>query len=246
MALNVGVPQRGGGLKWIVILITVILIFLLAFALILLRYYTMRETVISTKIILNETALNFIKNSSQNTLKKTIESMQSSFLSFASSSQSSQASSSAISFFMFNLNDQSAIVRNSERTTIITLPTTTTTTLNLDYTSYKIRIPTKFKYCNPLSYKNENGILIPPDVCIVVNESCCPACYYGIINSVKKRLSMGGRLEAINARNYAYYKEFYLKNCSGFGVVCRMASSPTGCDYTAACVGGVCKLVSRG
>jgi hypothetical protein len=138
--------------------------------------------------------------------------------------------------------------------------TAPTTTLNYAYTSYRMTIPQKFKQCKPIPTENftsingtiVKGLPIPPDTCLVVNASCCPACDTEFIDGSWHTYGYGGRIDTINEKYYKngnstepdYYTD-YLHNCSGFGVVCRMASSPTGCHYSAECVNGLCQLVSR-
>lgn len=113
-------------------------------------------------------------------------------------------------------------------------PTTflTTTTINLDYTSYKMRVPEKFKYCRPIEIKGINNTIIPADKCIIINESCCDC------------KNTGGRQVAITEKYYSDYYQNYLHNCS-FSIVCRMGESPTGCNNYAACISGRCVISTR-
>jgi hypothetical protein len=111
--------------------------------------------------------------------------------------------------------------------------------------SYRMRVPVSLKKCNPLERPGFNGTIIPADRCVVVNSSCCPCAIREYVGGAYRTTSYGGRVDAIAERNAAIYMRDYLHNCSGFPVVCKMASSPSGCNYAAACVGGTCQLAAR-
>jgi hypothetical protein len=187
--------------------------------------------------ILNDTALQLIVSSAKSSSVSAVTSFKSEYSSSIVSSSGASSMSSLIKLLMAESNNaQQSIIRTS------TIPTTT---LNYDYTSYRIKVPTKFKYCNPTTRKDLNGSLIEPDECMTINASCCPCSSWGVVEGVLKPVGWGGSIDYINAKYYDEYRSNYLKNCTGFGVVCRMASSPTGCKHEAACIGGICKEAAR-
>jgi hypothetical protein len=189
---------------------------------------------------MNDTALSYSISYAKSSLISFYSSSQHSFNSFVTSSVESSSMSSYISS-IWDLN-----MKNYQTTSTTGIPTTT---YNYDYTSYSIKVPTKFKYCNPTTRKivDENGAetIIPPDTCIAINASCCPCSTYSMVDGEMKNIGWGGSIDFINAKNYDEYYSKYLHNCTGFGVVCRMSSSPTGCNHVAACIGGMCRDASR-
>lgn len=240
MVVNPGLPQqkRRNIWKWFSVFLLMGLFFMLIFTVFLIRNYQKREVITKTEIIINESAINITASSAESSYNSAI----SSYLTRYSSSASSSSQSSSLVSILDYINKESERVRQS---LIPTTTPTTTTTLNFDYTSYRIKVPTKFKYCNPLSRFDENGIIIPGDTCMAINSSCCPCSVTQTIDGREKTITYGGKIDAINAKYYDTYYSDWLRNCTGFGVVCRMASTGAGCNWNTACVGGICQLVSR-
>jgi hypothetical protein len=248
MVVNPGLnlPKQKSRLKWVFLIILLLGIFFLIFSGILIRWFVLHKvdvvTIIQNVSIVNDTAISLIASnlasSAESSLDSRFYSSQNSYNSYAlSSSMSSQSSS--LASFINNVWGTSSIIT-------LTTSEIPTTTLNYDYTSYEMKVPMKFKYCNPTYRHGENGTIIPPDTCIVINESCCPCYTMGMVDGVLKKVAWGGRVTAINSKYYPEpYFTTWLKNCTGFGVVCRMANTGAGCDYTAACLNGKCTLVSR-
>jgi len=71
------------------------------------------------------------------------------------------------------------------------------------------------------------------DGCQAVPTGCCSC-------------QNGGYVDAINIKLLSKYYSEVLNNCSGLPVICPMVmKSPIGCNPTAACIDGVCKIASR-
>jgi hypothetical protein len=246
MVLNPGIPKKKRHfLRWIIVICVIFMLFLLGMTAILIKYYHLRQITIVEKplITINETAVYVVSSIMSSIATSEISSALSSKESYISSSGFSSSFNSFIQY-LTNLSNQ------AQQSLISTTTETPTTTLSFDYTSYSVKVPMKFKYCNPLERKvyNETSntyIVIPADKCITINASCCPCSTKGIIDGVLKTISWGGSVDSINEKNYPVYLSTYLKNCTGFGVKCRMASTGAGCNYESACVGGLCKLVTR-
>jgi hypothetical protein len=244
MVVNPGldIPKRGSRLKWVFLIVAVICLFLVISLLMVFRHYQMREVVEKPIIhdILNDTALSITVSSAESSSV----SYASSMITRYSSSQSSSSGASSMSSLVKSLMEEG---NNARQSLISTLPTTTTT-LNYDYTSYEMKVPMKFKYCNPTTRKADNGTLIPPDVCLAIDASCCPCETVGIVDGEKRKIAWGGKIDFINEKYYngsGGYFSVWLHNCTGFGVRCLMASTGSGCHYEAACINGICRAANR-
>lgn len=225
--------------RWLSLILIMGLFFMLIFTVFLIRNYQKRDVILKSEVIINDSALNLAVSKAESSYNSAISSYITKYSSLASSSSQSSSLASILDY----INKESERARQSLIPT--TIPTQTTTTLNFDYTSYRIKVPTKFKYCNPLTRLGENGTLIPGDTCLAINSSCCPCSVTQVIDGRKQTIAYGGSIDAINAKYYYTYYSDWLKNCTGFGVQCLMASTGAGCNWNAACVGGVCQLVSR-
>ena len=246
MVVNPGLPLRKerNTSKWVFLTILLICFFILIFSVLFLRWHSNTTVVERNFSVMNDTALKILSHSVSSAVSSMGSSAISTYISLNSRinslSSSSKQSSSISSMILYILN-----ASQSSQQSLVTTSEITTTTLNLDYTSYSIKVPMKFKYCNPISIKLDNETIIPPDTCLAINSSCCPCSTIGIVNGVKKEIAWGGKIDAINSKYYHEFFTKYLHSCTGFGVKCLMASTGSGCKWTAACVGGLCKLVSR-
>jgi hypothetical protein len=228
MVLNPGIPTKKSGHFRLIAFF--VFIFIIVFSILLFRTYQLREITIVEKYINNESAILIIQNNLTSSARSSAESSSDSHYNQLISVMSSSVVSSSLDSLIKNLLNVSA----ESQISLIQTTTQPTTTLSFDYTSYSIKVPMKFKYCNPNT-----------DTCIPINSSCCPCSTIGIVDSVKKEIAWGGKIDAINSKYYDIYFNTYLHNCTGFGVKCLMASTGSGCNWNAECLGGVCKLVSR-
>lgn len=242
--LNPGIREKPKRhyLRWFGVIGFLFIVFILGITSLFLRHYTMRETIYESVVIINETQVTQTVNTARASVASSADSRMSSQISSKLSMiTSSESSSSVSSMIVFIMKED----RRAREKAYITTMGTTTTTLNFDYTSYRIKIPMKFKYCNPLGRTALNGSIIPGDTCMVINSSCCPCETDQIVDGYPKKVGWGGKVDAINQKYYEQYFSTYLKNCTGFGVVCKIHSTASGCNWNAECLGGVCKLVSR-